>query len=208
MFHTLLISCILTSVSALEYKQDVNLLSAVGSPLPSDVRPVIGPFGRKGRPAIEFSRASYIGRYAQDMLNFPFPKSFGIKVSTYLYSLYGGVLFSIVSKDQRRDFLILEIARKGNNNQSIIITYKNTNPSETYVLKFDVPKFVRRWTIFSMAIRDQDVWLFMNGCAVVRRLKLKNNRAKLNIDEDAVVYVGRAGWYSRKRPFFVSTSFI
>ena len=209
MFHGIFITCIfLALISASEFKQDINLLVAVGSPLPPDVRPVIGPFGRRDRPAIEFSQLSYVGRYARDMLNSPFPIDFGIKVSTFLYSINGGVLFSVVSRDQRRDFLILEVVRKSRTNQTIVLTYRNTNPSETYKLKFDVPKFSRKWTIFSIAVRDKDVWLFMNGCHVVRRLQLKKSRSRLDIDEDAVVYVGRAGWYSPKRPLFVSTILI
>ena len=205
MFQSIFIICaLLILISAAEFKQDVNLLAAVGSPLPPDVRPVVGPFGRKDRPAIQFGELSYVGRYARDMLNSPFPIDFGIKVTTYLYSTNGGVLFSVVSKDQRRDILILEVVRKTDRNQTIILTYKNEDPSETYALKFDVPKFTRRWTVFSIAVRDKDVWLFMNGCNIVRRLHLMKNRGRLNVEEDAVVYVGRAGWYSPKRPLFVS----
>ena len=209
MFYGIFITCSsLALISASEFKQDVNLLVAVGSPLPPDVRPVIGPFGRRDRPAIEFSQLSYVGRYARDMLNSPFPINFGIKASTYLYSMNGGVLFSVVSRDQRRNFLVLEVVRKGSRNQTIVLTYRNTNPPETYKLEFTVPKFSRRWTLFSIAVRGKDIWLFMNGCQVVRRLQLKRDRSRLEIDEDAVVYVGRAGWYSPKRPLFVSTIFI
>ena len=198
----------LVLISTTELKGDINLMAAVGSPIPSDVRPVIGPFGRRGRPAIEFSQASYVGRYASDLLNLPFPVDFGIKVSIFQYTVNGGVLFCIVTKDQQRDFLVLEITRKNERNQTIILTYRNTNPSATYELKFDVPNFVRRWTIFSIAVRDREVWLFMNGCHIVSRLQLKKDRSGLQIDEDAVVYVGRAGWYSRKNAFFVSRFYI
>lgn len=208
MYQGIFILHIIALISASEFKEDVNLMSAVGSPLPSDVRAVVGPFGRKDRPAIEFSRVSYIGRYARDMFNFPFPKDFSIKVSTYSYTIDGGVLFSIVSKDQRRDMLVLEIVRKNKRTQTIMLTYKNVDPAETYVLKFDVPRFDRRWTVFSLSARDQDLWLFMNGCQLVKKLKLVKNRDRLKIENDAVVYVGRAGWYSHKSPFFVSIKFI
>lgn len=202
-----LILSILTLISASEPKEDINLLAAVGSPLPPDVRPVIGPFGRKKRPAIEFSKTSYIGRYARDLLNFPFPENFGIKASVFLYSLNGGVLFSVVSKDQRSEILVLEVVRKNRRSQSIVLTYRNEKPAETYVVRFDVPQFTHMWTVFSIAFRGQDVQLFMNGCQIVKRLRLLRNRAKLNVEHDAVVYVGRAGWYSSKRPLFVSTLF-
>ena len=209
MLESVLITYIfLVLISTTELKGDINLMAAVGSPIPHDVRPVIGPFGRRGRPAIEFSQSSYVGRYARDLLDLPFPVDFGIKVSIFQYTVNGGVLFCVVSKDQQRDFLVLEIARKNERNQTIILTYQNTNPSATYKLKFDVPMFIRRWTIFSIVVRDREVWLFMNGCHVVSRLQLTKDRGALQIDEDAVVYVGRAGWYSQKNAFFVSTFYI
>lgn len=205
MLYELLFLTVINFISASERPTDVNLLIAVGTPLPRDVAPVTGPFGHRGRPAIEFSPNSYIGRYARDMLPRPFPKNFAIKVTTYLYTMKGGVLFSVVSKDQHRDFLVLEVKQKGTKNQTILLTYKNSYPSKTYVARFDVPKFSRRWTVFSIVVRDQEVWLYMNGCNVVRGLALMMRREPLQIEEDSVVYVGRAGWYSRKRPFFVST---
>eukprot|EP00795_Rhopilema_esculentum_P013358 gene13358-4210_t len=192
-------------VSAVEKETDVNLLLAVGSPVPRDVAPMVGPFGIRGRPAFQFTPNSYIGRYARDILHLPFQTEFGIKVTTLVYRANGGVLFSIVSKDQHKDFLTLEVRKKNSKNQTIEINYRNSNPLEIYSVKFDVPNFYGKWTIFSIAVRDQNAWLFMNGCQIVRGFAFRRRLNPLDIKEDSVVYVGRAGWYSDKRPFFVST---
>ncbi len=157
-----------------------------------------------GRPAIEFTANSYVGRYAADLLHLPFTKDFGIKVTVFLHSVFGGVLFSVVSPDQRKDILLLEVKKYGKRNQSIDLVYRNSNPEEVYRARFIVPRFSRRWTVFSIAVRGQQIWLYMNGCQYVQGLALRRKRAALAIPPRAVVYVGRAGWYSRKRPLFVS----
>ncbi len=207
MLYAIILSWIFHSTFATERSDDVNLLVAVGSPLPYDVFPVTGPFGSRGRPAIEFTSNSYVGRYARDLLPLPFYKDFGIKVTIFLHSIRGGVLFSVVSPDQRKDILLLEVKKYGRRNQTIELSYRNTNPSDVYKARFIVPKFSRRWTVFSIAVRGQQVWLYLNGCQYVQGLALMKNREPLVIDKQSVVYIGRAGWYSRKRPLFVSLFF-
>ncbi len=49
MLYLILNLWILHITFATERKADVNLLTAVGSPLPFDVFPVTGPFGNKGK---------------------------------------------------------------------------------------------------------------------------------------------------------------
>lgn len=189
---------------ATEYSTDVNLLLAVGTPLPYDVYPVTGPFGYRGRPAIEFTTNSYIGRYARDLLPLPFYADFGIKVTVFLHSIRGGVLFSVVSPDQKENVLLLEVKQYGKHNQTIDLLYRNSNPSEVYKARFIVPSFDRKWTVFSIAVRGQEIWLYFNGCTIIKGLGLKKRRERLVIGRQSVVYIGRAGWYSRKKALFVS----
>ncbi|XP_057303656.1 collagen alpha-1(XV) chain-like isoform X2 [Hydractinia symbiolongicarpus] len=186
-------------------KDDINLLAAVGSPLPPDVRPVTGPFGRYGRPAVEFTPQSYVGRWARDLLPLPFYKDFGIKVTIYLQSIQGGVLFTILEPDHSSIVLGLSILRVGKNNQSIEIVYKN--PSKEYGSKelkatFVLPKFERRWIVFSIAISGQSVYLYFNGCEKVYSKVFEETRSSLVIKSNAPVFIGMAGWYIQKPILF------
>lgn len=186
-------------------KDDINLLAAVGSPLPPDVRPVTGPFGRYGRPAVEFTPQSYVGRWARDLLPLPFYKDFGIKVTIFLQSIQGGVLFTVLEPDHSSIVLGLSILRVGKNNQSIELVYKN--PSKEYGSKelkatFVLPKFERRWIVFSIAISGQSVYLYFNGCEKVYSKVFEETRSSLVIKSNAPVFIGMAGWYIQKPVLF------
>ena len=195
-------------ISHTDKPNDVNLLVAVGSPLPRDVRPVTGPFGHRGRPAIEFTPRSYVGRYAKDILPLPFLRDFGVRATVFLQSILGGVLFSVLSTDQRRTLLLLDIKPLGPNNQTLELVYDDgSEAKQTLAAKFVVPNFSRKWTVFSLTVQDQKITLYFNGCERVQSKILLKNRQPMLVDDRSVVFVGRAGWYSKRRPFFVSFNF-
>lgn len=192
----------------LDSRDDINLLAAVGSPLPNDVRPVTGPFGRFGRPAVEFTPQSYIGRWAKDLLPIPFYENFGIKVTIFLQSIYGGVLFNVLEYDHSKVVLGLNIVQVGTKQQAIEFIYRNVadenGVSQELLAVFTVPRFDRRWTVFSLTVHGQEATLYFNGCQKVMRAVFKVRRAGLDLRENAPMFIGMPGWYIKKPALFVS----
>ena len=191
---------------------DINLLAAVGSPLPPDVRPVTGPFGRFGRPAVEFTPQSYVGRWAKDILPIPFYFNFGIKVTIYMQSIKGGVLFTVLEMDHSNIILGLQILRYGQNNQSLELTYQNKetdNTNKQLVVRFVLPDFSRRWTVFSISVVGNRATLYFNGCQKVFSQNFATEqRRSLSIGPKNPIFLGMSGWYIQKPPLFVSIRFL
>lgn len=198
-------------LSIADSQDNINLLAAVGSPLPPDVRPVTGPFGRYGRPAVEFTPQSYIGRWAKDLLPIPFYKDFGIKVTIFLQSIYGGVLFNVLEYDHSKVVLGLNIIQVDNTQQAIEFIYKNSpnvnGMSQELSAVFTVPRFDRRWTVFSLTVHGQEVTLYLNGCEKIMTAAFKVSRTTLDLRENAPIFIGMPGWYIKKPALFVSIIF-
>ena len=183
------------------------MLAAVGSPLPPDVRPVTGPFGQFGRPAVEFTPQTYVGRWAKELLPRPFYTDFGMKVTIYLQSIQGGVLFSVLKPDHSKIILGVNILSTGNENQTIEFIYTNPDKGsgETQLTaSFVLPKFERQWTVFSLAVQGQKVTLYFKGCERVYSKVFKTKRIPLLIENNSPVFIGMAGWYIQKPVLFVS----
>lgn len=191
-------------------EDDINLLTAVGSPLPPNVHPVTGPFGPRERPAIEFTPKSYVGRWAKDLLPIPFYYNFGIKVTLFIQELQGGVLFSILEADHSQMKLALSVLKVGNDKQYIELVYRNDRMigSSQMSASFTLPKFTRSWTVFSITVREQVVTLFFNGCDKIYSKVFREKRAPLRIFPTDPLFVGMAGWYIEKPSFYVSKDII
>ncbi|XP_066917669.1 collagen alpha-1(XV) chain-like isoform X2 [Clytia hemisphaerica] len=181
--------------------EDINLLAAVGSPFPPDVRAVTGPFGRFGRPAVEFTPNSYVGRWARDLLPIPFFWNFGIKISLFLQSIYGGVLFSVLEYDHSKSILALNVLQASNNKHKIEFIYRSKSGTEeerNLVASFLVPRMDRRWNVFSITVVDQEVTLYFSGCDRVLRKVFKHERKALDVRSNSPIFLGNAGWYIKK----------
>ena len=182
-------------------------MAAVGSPLPPDVRPVTGPFRQFGRPAVEFTPQSYVGRWAKDLLTLPFYKDFGIKATLFLQTIHGGVLFSVLKPDHSEIILGLNVLKASNYNQSIEFIYQNGGDifgEKTLKATFVLPKFERKWTVFSLVVKGETITLFFNGCEKIYTKAFKQVRTPLNILPGSPIFLGMAGWYIEKPYLFVS----
>jgi len=191
---------------SLEANEDINLLAAVGSPFPPDVRAVTGPFGRLGRPAVEFTPKSYVGRWAKDLLKIPFFKDFGIKVSVFLQSIYGGVLFTVLEHDHSKSILSLNILQAPDGKQKIEFTYRNEGGPETareLITTFIVPRMDRRWVVFSLTVVQQEVTLYYSGCDRVLKTMFQYPRLDLAVRANSPIFLGNAGWYIEKPALYV-----
>ena len=202
-----ILSIIILPCTLVDANDDVNLLAAVGSPFPSDVRAVTGPFGRLGRPAVEFTPNSYIGRWARDLLPVPFFWNFGIKVSLFMQSIYGGVIFSVLEFDHSKSVLGINVLQASTTKQKIEFIYRSegTNEEErNLVATFIVPRMDRRWSVFSFTVVDQEVTLFYGGCDRVMKAVFKHKRRPLAVRQNSPIFLGNAGWYIEKPALYVS----
>lgn len=198
---------LLTSCTLVDANDDINLLAAVGSPFPPDVRAVTGPFGRFGRPAVEFTPNSYIGRWARDLLPVPFFWNFGIKVSLFMQSIYGGVIFSVLEYDHSKSILGINVLQASTTSHKIEFVYRSegTNEDErNLVAAFIVPRMDRRWHVFSFTVVDQEVTLFFGGCARIMKSVFKHKRRPLAVRQNSPIFLGNSGWYIKKPALYVS----
>ncbi|KAJ8679193.1 hypothetical protein QAD02_014980, partial [Eretmocerus hayati] len=150
--------------------------------------------GYDGFPAFGFRSGSEVKQPYRMYLPEKLPAEFTIVASFKPLTVRNSYLFAVLNPFETVVQLGLRISEGPSSNQNISLVYTNSDlhSFSDEVVKFTVPKLLKRWTKIVVRVTTTEVILYMN-CHEMARQRLTRIPLELVFDTASTLYIAQAG---------------
>ena len=170
---------------------EVDFLQAISTPVHESVTFVKG---FDGYPAFEFGKNANERKLSRIYIS-KIDEEFSILVTTRPNTKEGGFLFAIVDPLETVVQLGVRLAKAdgdGETNIMLYVTDHRTSSTSVVIAKFTVPSFVKKWTRFSLQVRQAVVTLYLD-CQEYDSVMYKRSPGEIPIEQSSTLFVGQGG---------------
>lgn len=169
----------------------MTLLQLIGDPPPAEITQEFGP---DGSPAYVFGPDANTGQLARAHLPNPFYRDFALLFHLKATSSRGGVVFSVTDASQQIMYVGVKLSEVRGRHQDVVLYYTEPDSQESYeAARFQVPSLVGVWTRFALAVRGEEVLLYLNCDAEPQVMRFERSPDDMELEAGAGVFVGQAG---------------